>query len=721
MAVSAEIPERASNLAAVGPESGPAAAAGRRSWLWWLALAVLAGLLAGIAWQSVKRPPSFDGAMNLQVAWSLAQGEGYRRTYAGREPFPREVQTNAPYILPAAAVYAVAGMGMAQSQLVNLFYLLGLVLVCHGLVRRHAGPVPAMLGAVVVLVTPGLFLFGLRGYGEVPALFWALLALYAFGDGRRRSGLVLAGLCLGLAMATKTVMAMTCAIFAAGFALTLLARPGLGRWQRCQQVGLLAAATIAPQLLVEVWRLFALGGAGAWLGWWQVELAAIGKQAGVTSGYQDTAGLGNKIGRHLQLLAPMYGLPVALLVAWMAGPLLLAAALVFRRKRPWRYHDGLVLMIILAALAYFVWWLVLTPTQKAWHRRILDGSLLLNLAWVMVATWWWRALAPPADAPAGCRRGLAGLPALALAALAVNFLITDLAGKLRHSPGYKGFHSLVAAVRALPEQALVAGVAWYSAPTLSLLAQRPLVDFNDLVVPALDPDEPVYLIRDQVTPHGHVARILDTYGHDTVADAGRSGSIHRVDIGTANPDLVRAPARSSLLVMSTQLDDPMAGFYQGERDGRWMSSNAYVRLLHPAGSVLAVDLFLPPLRRYRPADDVRLQVQVEDCDLGSHRFTAGGVHTLRFAIPERCGLADGQPVLVRLAGSALMKGSITRDGRALFAKMQRLGFVPDDALPASPGEAEGARPAMDAEPVPGSAAAGAAVKAQQSREAVQAD
>ncbi|MFA7541436.1 MAG: glycosyltransferase family 39 protein [Lysobacterales bacterium] len=703
-------PDRSSST----PSSASLAQAGRRRGLWWLALAMLALLLAGLAWQALQRPPSFDGAMNLQVAWSLAEGEGYRRTYGERQPFPREVQTNVPFIAPAALVYAVFGMGIAQSQVVNLLYLLGLLLVCYALVRRQAGPVPAALGALLVLVTPGLTLYGLRGYGEVPALFWALLALYAFGDGQRRRGVVLAGLCLGLALATKTVMAMTCAIFAAGFALVVLARTGVAWAQRWRQLAWLAGAAIVPQLLVELWRLLALGGLPAWLGWWRIELTAIGKQAGVVSGYQDTTGLASKVGQHLDLLSQMYGLPPLLTLAWLAGPLLLAAVLASgllpgRRTRGWQFHHGLVLMLILAALAYFVWWLAVTPTQKAWHRRILDGSLMLNLSWVLVAAWWWRALAPEGRVYACWRRGLAWLPTVALAALAVNFFFTDLSGQLRRSTAYTGFHSLVAALRDLPQDATVAGIAWYSAPALSLLAQRPLVDFNDLIVPSLAADQAVYLVRDRVTPESHAARILTTYANETVADAGRAGRIHRLHLATANPATFAAPASASMLEFNSELKEPLAGFYQPERDGRWMSSNAYARLLHPAGSVLAVDVYLPSLSRYRPAGEVQLQVWIDDCHIAKHTFAAGGLHALRFAIAPACGLADGQPVLVRLAGNALMKGSITRDGRALFAKMQRLGFVPDDTRPARPDQADGGAGSQpgtaDMAPAPAAAAA----------------
>src|SRR5690348_18444146 len=87
----------------------------------------------------VATPPSFDGAMNLEVARSLSQGEGYRRLYADRQPFPHEIQTNAPYILPAAATFAVLGVGIAQTEFVSIAYLLASMALVALLARRSGG------------------------------------------------------------------------------------------------------------------------------------------------------------------------------------------------------------------------------------------------------------------------------------------------------------------------------------------------------------------------------------------------------------------------------------------------------------------------------------------------------------------------------------------------------------------------------------------------------
>ena len=310
------------------------------------------------------------------------------------------------------------------------------------------------------------------------------------------------------------------------------------------------------------------------------------------------------------------------------------------------------------------------------------------------------------------RRGLAWLPSVALAALAVNFFLADLSGTCA-AAGLHRPSRLVDALRDLPPDATVAGVAWYSAPALSLLAQRPLADFTDLVIRSW--------IRSSRSTSSvtHTRRRswrasstpMPTRRWPTLAAPVRSTDwIRPVPIRKPSPS-PRMRRGHRMLVMEGEAGEAasgtaMAGFYRRERDGRWMSSHAWVRLRYDAGSVLVVQAYLPALHNYRPADDVRLQVWADGCELGDHQFAAGGLHALQFPVPALCALADGQAVLLRLAGSALMKGSITRDGRALFVKMQRLGFAPpaaaDPATDAAGDGGDGQSPAA----APGPAATG---------------
>src|SRR4249919_79022 len=140
--------------------------------------AFLLWVLVMVGNYGLNRPVSFDGAMNLQVAQSLSDGEGYVRHYGGTHAFPMEVQTNAPFIVPAAAVFKLFGVGLVQSQLVNFAYLaLFLVLVGYVLTRFFNAGV-GLVGALACFLVPGFYQIGMNGWGELVAFFWWLTGTY---------------------------------------------------------------------------------------------------------------------------------------------------------------------------------------------------------------------------------------------------------------------------------------------------------------------------------------------------------------------------------------------------------------------------------------------------------------------------------------------------------------------------------------------------------------
>ncbi len=107
---------------------------------WVAVILVIAATALGIArlaaW-TANYEVSFDGAMNLEVARSLAEGNGYRRLYADRSGFSHEIQSRAPYILPAAAIIKAFGVGVWQAQLANFLYVIALLVVVFVLVQRR--------------------------------------------------------------------------------------------------------------------------------------------------------------------------------------------------------------------------------------------------------------------------------------------------------------------------------------------------------------------------------------------------------------------------------------------------------------------------------------------------------------------------------------------------------------------------------------------------------
>ena len=621
-----------------------------------------------------RQPPSFDGAMNLQVAWSLSDGDGYQRSYAERTVFPKEVQTNAPYIVPAAAFYRLLGVGYASSQLTNLIYFYVLLLTCFMLVRREYSATSAALAVIAILVTPGVMTFGFSGYGEIPALAWALLSLFFFTGRESWGRLGLAGLCLGLAVCTKTVMAICAFAFGAGYVAILLFQPRTALSLKASRIALVVAAALMPILLVEAWRYVSLGGPGEFRAWWETSFASINSQAGTQAGFQDTRELSAKLSTHLGLLGGMLGLSKPWLVAWLVGPFLIIP--LFLVRKGWSRKSLAIGLPLVAAGIYLAWWLALTPTQKAWHRRILDGVILLNLCWVwagaLIFTW----------LSSRSRTAAWGAGALMLVSAGIlfgQFFRHDLQKVLASHPGHPDLDRAIAIVRGLPPDAVILGIGWDSAPVISLLSGRPFEDVNNVPISSLQ-GKKTYFVTDNTTSAADVDSIVGTYRSTPLGSGSSPYRVYRVDFGIPASRLSSLPADVTLLprVLDTRTatDTATAGFYALERDGAWMSSDAYLRLRYTAGSQLGLRAYLPDLGLYTTqGEPISMRASIDGCPLQPIRLAKSGLQEIWFEVSSQCMPENGKSALVRISSDGLLVNSITRDDRALFAKVPLVGFA----------------------------------------------
>lgn len=633
------------------------------------AMACLLLTFAGFAWLAtvaLQRPPSFDGGMNLQVAESLAQGEGYRRPYGGAEAFPPEIQTNAPYLLPAAAVFRLFGTGLAQAQVVNLLYLAGLMAVAGLLLARRFGPLAGAAGAAMMLVTPGITDYGLGGYGEIPALFWALLALERFpwsAPDEHRGRVLFAGTCLGLALCTKTILLPCVAVFGATLAIPLLAGPGR-KPERLEPLATLALGFLLPLVAMELWRLGVLR--GDYIAWWRDNLSAVGSQAGVSATAADS--MLDRLLRRFVVLSYSNRLAPTLTWVWLLPPLGLGC---WCLARPGALRRHLVLAGLLATIGlYFAWWLLVTPEAKAWHRRILIGCLLLGVAWVYVAAWCiehWR----------GSSRWLGWarfLPALALAWFMLHFARYDLRTSLDRSVG-AGVPRAVALLRELPARDEYA-IGWYSAPTLSLLSGRPFQDFNDLLIGDRDRSQPVYLVVDFEAARVNAARqVLATYEAEPLLPETDGTQVYRLHLDRPRLD-GRPAARLPTRVGLGTADAPTTGFYRDDSvQGQWMSSQGFVRLRYEGGDTLVVALYTPPFDLYGAHAAPALRASIDGCPIGTHALRHPDVSVVALPIPSACRPANGAPVTVRLDSNVLIGAPTMRDDRALSYVVSQVGIT----------------------------------------------
>ena len=636
------------------PQSVPVAStgAGRSSVLPMLAIALvcLVAVTRLVLWAWTQQV-SFDGAMNLEAARSLVEGHGYRRMYADHEAFSHAVQTRAPYILPAAAVFAAFGVGLWQAQLVNLIYLFALAAIAFAIVRRRVSVPWAALAATVILCTPQIQDVGLNGYGEVPALAWWLAALPVLyrANGEREAGLLrclLAGVLIGMAMLTKTVLLIGLVAVLPVFAIE--------RWRQRRDVAFLIAGLVAllagsalPAAVHEAGRFLYVADFASWKHWLHDELLAVHQQAGVRSGFNDTGSLARKVATHFGVLLDAMGVAGATLVIWFGlTTAMFAAAL---RRSPQRARP-LLLTLALFALIYFLWWLGVTPTQKAWYRRIFDGVVVLQLLLILCCGLVWKA-----------RRVTRTTALTVTAVILLQGIFAFASFSAENWPTARSQQALaedLAQLAALPADATLYGIGWYSVPTKALYSGRHIEDLHARAPAFLATQPPSYLLLD---PSMQVANIGDhwlrRYPNREIA---ASTDLRLVELDTSKvlDPFAAAPVdvhRLQAYVTFKTDDYPYAfGFYDLEGDGwRWARADVEVLLQYSGERAFKLDMYMPDLSMYETKSPLGIGVWAGDCRLGEIRQDQPRL--MQWWLPAgNCPLQNG-PVRIRLVSDNFLR------------------------------------------------------------------
>lgn len=642
-------------------------------------LALLAWLLLHVIASCLTISPEFDGAMNLLESRSIAEGHGPRAIYDSNDPFPYGVQTKEPYVLLGALVFKLAGVGPFQIELPNLLYLLALCTVVFFALRRMFDTTTALLACALLLAYPRLPQYGLRGYGEIPTLFFgfASLALIAWpGDFSRRlkRRCLWAGVCAGLAIATKVVgIAQMATVGALLLCRLAFESPG-SRRDQVLAAAMFGVGVLVPLSLVEAWRLAWLGGAG-YRAWWVYEWASIGSQSGVTSGPAQVA-LGEQVTRRFLLLCQELRFrPLTMgltLVAPAVGVIACFAALDREQRRRCRWL--LAGMLLLGAM-YFAWWLAIVPEAKAWVRYIyialVDMAFLAAIAIVA-------GLGAIASRPRAPRQWLAG--GLGLLVLLTYAPIT--ARVARHLPSFdpdpETINTTAAArfLSGLPKDAVLLGYGWYGAPSIQIYVAKPFMDLSDYAVGRLT-GKPAYLIADRPTlVTGMLDRTLARYPHRALRPENDFAQVYAMDF--AHPlDPFTASTSATKAFAAFAKDDYPATYGMEPYDpigGRFIESDSEILLRYEGQDSLRLvgymDAASPSHYRWPPR--MEGQVIIGDCPPLRFVFNTPGWRT--FLLPLNCRLPSGHDVRVRILLDNVLDLPMLKD-RQRAMLLNSIGFV----------------------------------------------
>jgi hypothetical protein len=602
----------------------------------------IAWLLSFLVRYALEATPSFDGAMNLNTARSFIEGHGYGFIYDVFFPFP--AQTDGPFVLPSALLMLIGGVTPLTTQGVNLAYFIGatilLVILLKCIVRTLT---LALAGTLIVLQTPGLFSLGMNGLGEVPMLFWFLLALTILSDTLdadipSRWRLAAGGMALALCYLTKVVALILVGPAALLFAIAFVTR----HRDRAGRLLWFGAGLALPVIGWELFRFVELGGPRAYATWWRLQLWQVRQQSGASETTSLHVRLWAKGLEHLRILADLVAVPEPLVLCFLFVPWLASLGLLLRRWRQRQFGTAFCIAACGAgAVLYFVWWLLITPTGMAWLRRILDGLLLQQVLLAIVLAVLARALWRGALSG---RFGILFATVLAAALLWPETYLMERAAAFTRplvaSDIDREQLALAEKLRELPADATLFGIGWWQAPVLALFSDRQVMNYErwDPAKIAALPHK--YLVLDYVAKaladKPELQRILAAGSSHIVAD-GTGGTIYQLDEVLPYAPFTEEDRQAADL--GTGFDSAIApypharGFLSAKGD--WVRPDSAVLFLRtdqvrlslsvdiPAGLVSTDDKVLP-----------RLHVTSPGCLDATVPFDQPGSHT--FSLPLTC-------------------------------------------------------------------------------------
>ncbi|MFH0830927.1 MAG: glycosyltransferase family 39 protein [Parcubacteria group bacterium] len=470
----------------------------------WAPPVVLVLLFVGVfgvaGFSAYRSISSFDGAMNLQVPVNLIEHGQYATSYTQTTLFDHRIQTGPTVLVPIALFMAIFGKSFFVANLVSLAYLFGLFIVIFLFVRKLVGRWWAILALPVVFVIPSFLNIALNQFGEIPALFFALssalmldrLAKTSLTTPHNKTRLIIfAGLLLGCSVLTKTVMLIT----VPGFVAVALLDLWLTKRVSLRYYLLFFATAVIPFVFFELYKLSVLG-FGAYREWWTTEFTAVSNQAGVTQGMSDTPGLFSKFAEHFRLLGGHFDAPLLVLAAMLILTLVVVAIKLWQLYRDRTQFNWPLSYFTFASIAfsYFGWWLLITPTARAWHRRILDGFVLEEILLVVAIAMLIAIVRRTQGYKKWLAAGAAGISSLCLLTQIAIFA-PRVQAQIQPSSVGQAVRHFAELIRVLPQDAVIYGTGWWQSPRLSFLSGRTFTSINHRPPPQGPLDKAYFVIE----------------------------------------------------------------------------------------------------------------------------------------------------------------------------------------------------------------------------------
>lgn len=437
---------------------------------------------------------SFDGAMNVQVAQNLAYNLNYATSFNGIEEFNPNIQTGITVLLPVAILFKLFGESFVSGLMVNAIYMIALLLAIVYYIKYclQANSYIVLLIVLIIYGTPLIFEDGFGLVGEIPALFYFILSLILLHKYYLTSNiveLVYSGICIGLGYLTKTVILISLPAFIAVATYDYLTNNNKLHclWKYvCFAIGI-----AAPALLFEIFKLSTLG-IRSYYHWWRDQINAIMMQAGFKKGYQDTNGIIDKIKVHFGLLSTYLNIDKIILDIIIVLLLLLTIAIIAYCIKIYIKKDKNnqtkiksvsieLYVLLLTAITYLLWWLIITPTEKAWYRRIIDGVILSEMCMTVVIMYSCEIISKLTERTNANKILLNILYIIIIILTAINVINSKSNYEISFTDTDIKNSSLMAGefVKDLPKDSKIFGYGWWQAPIISFTSGKKFYDISE--------------------------------------------------------------------------------------------------------------------------------------------------------------------------------------------------------------------------------------------------
>jgi hypothetical protein len=638
---------------------------------------------------SLVVPPSFDGGLNLNVAKSLATGKGYGSYYNNFELFPQKIQTNIPYIGPAAFVYAIGGVNIFTSQFINFLYLIFFGLMLYAVLRKIESISISILCVFFALQVPGIEQFGMSGYGEIPALSYLMLGLLLLTMSLERDSTILpfsGGVALAFSYLTKTVALLWVFPTAGIYALMVLVR---GRPR--MQILMLCAGFMVPVIGWEFYRFISLGGSQPYMEWWFIQLKAILSRAGAHSRLHNTPGIISKAIEHFNLLSKQTHTPVIFILTMWILPL---PIVIFIIVRSWnKIQDRYIFLIgsfYLVATLYLIWWIFLTPTAQAWLRRILNGLVLQQVLSILILSFLIRWVSKFFIKGNNSTKKMWSSKWYAVPLLSLIILVGIgpasffIQGKVifRFLPSaekYSEFFKMTDIVSNLPDEAHIFGYGWWEAPVIALFSNRNIDNLQKWKIRDVVSLPAKYLVCDtyflSIAPDV-IAQLRKIYYLNPIY-ISNSGAVFNImgekplkaQIDGSNTDF------KSFVALDSEDYLYLRGAYKREGKIRWASPEVRILLWRTSENFVSAEVTVPPgLMNFKEKSEgkkngAELTLFSENCSEASLFIPKPGRY--RISAPINCeSTPSGAPFEILIAlNSQLDPRDISPDIRSLAFRL----------------------------------------------------